>query len=116
LKKPVEVDRAEVIREVATSEVQTEAMEEDEEAAFIESDLEQYELCRRVIPVEKYVDPSYANVLFDEVMGRMHEHRRDFLAAGFVYVMANADSLMGEIIVQHDSLMEIISRGREGYS
>jgi hypothetical protein len=46
--KPVDVDRAKVIREVAISEVQTEAMEGEEEAAFIESDLEQYELCGRL--------------------------------------------------------------------
>jgi hypothetical protein len=73
--KPVEVDRAGVRREVATSEVQTEAMEE--EAAFIESNLEQYELCRRVIPVKEYVDERYTNVLYDEVMGTMREHRRE---------------------------------------
>jgi hypothetical protein len=99
--KPVEVDGAEVIREVTTSEVQTEAMEEEEEAAFIESDLEHYELCGKVIPVEEYVNEHYANVLYDEVMGRMREHRRDFLAAGFVHVVANADSLKGEVTVQH---------------
>jgi hypothetical protein len=104
--KPVEVNRTEVIHEVATSEVQTEAMVKEGEAAFIESDLDQYELCGRVIPVKEYVDERYANVFYDEVMGRMREHRRDFLAAGFVYVVANADNLMGEIMVQHGLFRE----------
>jgi hypothetical protein len=76
--RPVEVERAELTRKVATSEVQTEEMEVEEEPTFIKSDLEQYELCRRVIPAEEYVDPSYANVLFDKLMGIIHEHRRDF--------------------------------------
>jgi hypothetical protein len=98
--KPVEVNRAEVIREFATSEVQTEAMEE-EETAFIESDLEQYELCREVIPVKEYIDENYASILYDEVMGTMREHRREFLAAGFVKMVSDADHLFGQITIQH---------------
>jgi hypothetical protein len=65
--RPVEVEKAEPTRKIATFEVQTEEMEVEEEPVFIESDLEQYELCRRVIPVEEYFDPSYANALFDEL-------------------------------------------------
>jgi hypothetical protein len=110
--KPVEVDRAGVRHEVATSEVQTEAMEE-EEAVFIESDLEQYDLCRRVIPVKEYVDEHYANFFYDEVMGTMREHRREFLAAGFVNMVSDADHLMGQITVQHGLFREAAENIRE---
>jgi hypothetical protein len=110
--KPVEVNRAEVIREVATSEVQTEAMEE-EEAAFIESDLEQYELCREVIPVQEYIDERYASILYDEVMGTMREHRREFLAAGFVSMVSDADHLFGQITIQHGLFREAADNIRE---
>jgi hypothetical protein len=110
--KPVEVNRAEVIREVTTSEVQTEAMEE-EEAAFIESDLEQYELCREVVPVREYIDKDYASILYDEVMGTMREHRREFLAAGFVKMVSDADHLFGQKTIQHGLFQEAADNIRE---
>jgi hypothetical protein len=84
--KPVEIVRVEATHEVATSEGQTEAMEAEEEPVFVESDLEQYELFKKVIPAEEYADLCYAYV-GDNVMGKIFERHHDFLEAGFVFVV-----------------------------
>jgi hypothetical protein len=46
-------------------------------------------------------------------MGTMRKHRREFLAAGFVNMVSDADQLMGQITVQHGLFREAADNIRE---
>jgi hypothetical protein len=70
-------------------------------------------LCGEVIPVQEYIDEDYASILYDEVMGTMREHRREFLAAGFVKMVSDADHLFGHITIQHGLFREAADNIRE---